>query len=313
MFDNPGHLFAYETHAHGSGSRIQTVPINETCPGRNAECEFWIHQEYDTELVNPSSPCGATTCDGIFGWRFKARVEQPDGDVLLTSGDWPANIQNGNPERGRSGNSLDPLGPLVSRGWYTDHGYQNPVLNTPSDLLSPRSGLWTPDVRLDAGSGGHEPTFSAVYLDATFHGHAPGGANDEDSDGGGSVVMQTDGEYRGPVSIDTTALSDGVHTLTTRVESQTSGGRLVGLQVLPFVVDNGGSVPSEEPSAEPSVEPTEQPSVEPTEEPTVEPTSEPTEEPTEEPEPTPDHADELEFLRALRDQIEERIAELEGG
>lgn len=220
MHDNPGHLYRYETGLFTDGNGENSNPVQGLdlhCP---TTCEFWVRSVIDTSLAN----------DGWHEVRFKPRVQFSNGEVQLTSSGWPLRTENGNTE----GGFRDGAGGVVGRGWYDGRGYQNPVLQTLDGVLPGQvvSGVWQPTVRLDAGSEGLPVTFSAAYVDPDFH------TNDEDGTGGGVVIGTWPGPQRGPITIDTRGLSDGVHTLGLRVDAGHGDGRLVGLQYVQFVVDN---------------------------------------------------------------------------
>ncbi|MGH2427415.1 MAG: hypothetical protein ACRDGV_00815 [Candidatus Limnocylindria bacterium] len=222
LHDNPGHLFRYETALftnHAGQGNLHAVGMDETC-GTGRTCEYWVRTRVDTTKAN----------DGWHELRFKPRVELSNGEVMLTSSGWPIRTENGNSDGGQR----DGIGGIVGRGWYTDNGYQNPVLQSLTGVLPGQtvSGVWQPQVRLDAGSGGGQTTFSAAYIGPDFH------HNDEDSDGGGIVLGQWNSEFRGSLRIDTTTMANGLHTLVLRVDAVDGGKRLTGLQYVDFVVAN---------------------------------------------------------------------------
>jgi hypothetical protein len=219
LHDNPGNLFRYETAlcifptGCSGGADIDVVAMNENC-GIGKTCEYWVKTTLDTTGVP----------DGWHGIRMKPRTKMSNGDVLLTSGDWPICI-----------GSCTGSFPIIGRGWWTDHGYQNPQYNGPLASVKPGatvSGNWTIDVRLDKGSGGNTTTASSVWFNTNWHHHH------EDTTGGGINFGSWNGAYRGPVTIDTTRLPNGRNTLILRVESRTSEGRLVGLQYIDVYVAN---------------------------------------------------------------------------
>ena len=224
MHDNPGDLYRYETGLHTDGhgeGDLSVIGLDQRC---ESTCEFWVHTVIDTSRAN----------DGWHEIRVKPRVQLASGEVLLTSTGWPIRTENGNPDGGFRDSAEGPSLGITGRGWYDGHGYQNPVLTSPEGVLPGQvvSGVWQPTVRLDAGSEGAEPTFTGAYVDPDFH------HNDEDSDGGGIVIGTWDGEYRGPITIDTRHLSNGRHTLVLRVEAKADGTRLTGLQYVPIIVRN---------------------------------------------------------------------------
>jgi hypothetical protein len=224
MHDNPGHLYRYETALFTDGQGAEDVSVVDLDHRCATTCEFWVRTVVDTSGAN----------DGWHEFRFKPRVRFSNGEVQLTSSGWPLRTENGNPDGGFRDTSDGPWLDIVGRGWYDGHGYQNPVLRSVDAVLPGNvvSGLWQPEVRLDAGSEGDPATFSAVYIDPDFH------HNDEDSNGGGVVIGQWNGLQRGPVAIDTSRLSNGWHTLALRVDAQNGDSRLVGLQYIQIFVQN---------------------------------------------------------------------------
>ena len=223
MHDNPGHLYRYETGLHTDGhgeSDLPVVALDHRCA---TTCEFWVRTIVDTSRAN----------DGWHELRFKPRVRFSDGSVQFTSSGWPLRTLNGN-VAGGSLDGSDGTPDLVGRGWFEDHGYQNPTLRSVDAVLPGRilSGVWQPVLRLDAGAGGSTPTFTAAYLNPDFHLH------DEDSDGAGIVLGTWNGPFRGELVVDTRTLPNGEYTLVLRVEHRSAGNRVTGLQYVPIVVRN---------------------------------------------------------------------------
>jgi hypothetical protein len=223
MHDNPGHLYRYETGLHTDGhgeSDLPVVALDQRCA---ATCEFWVRTVVDTSGAN----------DGWHELRFKPRVRFSDGSVQFTSSGWPLRTANGN-AAGGSLDGSDATPDVVGRGWFEDHGYQNPTLRSVDAVLPGRtlSGEWRPTLRLDAGAGGSTPTFTAAYLNPDFHHH------DEDSDGGGILLGKWNGPFRGELGIDTRTLPNGEYTLVLRVEHKSGGSRVTGLQYIPILVRN---------------------------------------------------------------------------
>ena len=214
LHDNPGHLFRYETGIFDSGIPLTVTPMSADCP---ADCMYWVHQSIDTTAAP----------DGWFEARIKARVRYPNGDEQLTSSGWPINIQNGNPEGGQR----PSMGGMVSRGWYENHGYQNPVVTNPAVFLAPLHGTASLGLRLDAGAGGFPTTYSAVLLDPDFH-------NADPSKRKGTILLERSGPTRTTYALDTTAIPDGTHRLVF-ISGATSGGQTnSGVMSVTVTVDN---------------------------------------------------------------------------
>ena len=213
MHENPGVLQRVDiglfTGEDEDGGVLVGVPFQTTCVGT---CTFWGHAEVDT---------AAAGYDGWQEFRFKARVDEPDGARMVTSSGWPVNLANGNPSR----EWRDGAG-VTGRGWYTDVGYQNASLAALP--VGPVSGTWTPTVRMGPGSGGSAATYHVAAVDPDVHAGMPGW-----------VVLEGAGEYRGPLSVDTTQLANGRHRLVLRSDSALPNGSThSGLLVVTFDVSN---------------------------------------------------------------------------
>jgi hypothetical protein len=223
LHNNPGRLARYDSWIEELGGH--TVGLDSYC-GLGQTCEYWVRTEIDTRVG----------LDGWYEYRNKPRVRFENGDEQLTSGGWPLYVNNGNAVlSGGFRSGIDDGRGVTGRGWYTDHEYQNPVFVGPVSGVMPGatvSGVWQPNLRLDAGSGGFPSTFSAAYIDANFH------QDNEDTDGGGIVLGQWNGPFRGRLPIDTTRLSNGPHQLILRVEAERPDGRLVALQYVTIMVQN---------------------------------------------------------------------------
>jgi hypothetical protein len=212
MHDNPGVLQRVDIAlftGDDSGGVITAVPFGVTCA---ATCTYWGRGLVDT---------AAAGFDGWQEFRFKARVDEPDGKRMVTSSGWPANLANGNPNREwRDGSTV------TARGWYTDAGYQNATIAMlPGGVVS---GTWTPSVTMGAGAGGTPTTYHVAAVDPDAHAGMPGW-----------IVAEGPAEFRGALSIDTHQLTNGPHKLVLRSDSALDNGSThSGLLVIPFVVSN---------------------------------------------------------------------------
>lgn len=213
LHNNPGHLYGYESalyvDGHGSG-HVSKTSLDHHCA---TTCTYWVRSVVDTTRAN----------DGWHEFRFKPRVRMSNGAVMMTSAGWPAYTRNGNKVDG----SRSAMGGIVGRGWYTDEGYQNPVLSDAAQVLGVRSGSATFNLRLDKGADGGDATYSAAYVDPDFHHGSQG-----------TLLLERAGPYRGDVTVDTRRLSNGTHRLVLRVESAGSAGTNTGIQVIQFRVEN---------------------------------------------------------------------------
>jgi hypothetical protein len=215
MHNSPGHLYSLSTdlftNGYGSGTNVY-VPLDIHCS--EMTCTYWVTTYVDTSGAD----------DGWHEFRFKPRVEFPDGRKQMTSTGWVVRTENGNP----AGSSREAAGKVIGRGWYDGEGYQNPDIRDMAVLLSgPVHGTWTVPVRLDRGADAFVPTFSGAYIDPAFHDDNPG-----------LVIKQVSGPYIGNLYIDTTNLANGPHRLVLRVESVHDGETSTGIMVYPFIVQN---------------------------------------------------------------------------
>ena len=195
MHENPGHLRRVDVAIYPADDSGLVVPVEfgTDCAGT---CVFTASVDIDTSTVS----------DGWQEFRFKARVDQPDGTEMLTSSGWKTYLDNGNPVDGSDGGYG-----VTARGWYTEAGYQNAYI----DALpaSPVSGVWSFTLKLVAGADGTPTTSHLVTVDPDFH-----------RDHAGLVIKEGSGECRCTVSIDTTQLTNGFHRLFLRTDSALANG-----------------------------------------------------------------------------------------
>ncbi len=218
LYDAPGLLQTVETQLFGKKDGIvpsQLPNLNISCPGEDP-CVYWFHMDVDTAQY-PS--------DGLQEFRFHAIRQEIDGKQTFPSTGWQAYLLNGHPVQDyRSTPNF-----VEGRAWYTNEGYSNARLDSPIPT-QPLSGTWSFNVTIAPGSGGKPVTGYLVAVDycATCDDAEPA-----------MVVKSGTGKYVGPVSINTTQLSNGRHYLYLRSYSNsTTGSTLSGAMVIPFVVSN---------------------------------------------------------------------------
>lgn len=198
MHNNPGTLYTLSIHDdHGV---LITIPLDEACP-------------YDGEIPNSCSfniPVSLDTTQMQDGWRelrIRAQTLTPDGKKFLNSAGIPINVQNGGADNDKSfGNYCDNKS-LIGRGWYTDFDYTNAIIEcVPQE---PISGTYTFGVRSQKPSA-----HLNVSLDKTHHVAAIGPWPAQVANPG-QTLFDADGDYGDffPITIDTTTLADGWHTL----------------------------------------------------------------------------------------------------
>lgn len=212
LHDNPGevHVVLVDVMTDGGVTNLVNLPVSYTCDGT---CEFWVHVTADTTRL---------PYDGRQEFRFRAKVDEPDGKEMFPTTGWQAYVRNG-----RTNNDYRSSDLTIARGWYTGAGYANAQLNTTLPT-SPVSGIWTFNVKLAPGSGGIPVTYHHVLLDANFHAGIPG-----------TVLREGTGEFSGNISLDTRTLSNGPHKLLLKADAdESSGSTNSGVLVIRFNVQN---------------------------------------------------------------------------
>ena len=167
-----------------------------------------------------------TAVRGHDGWqefRFTANVgSDPDNKRHYQSTGLQANLQNGFAEVGRyRANTW-----WEARGWYESTNYTNARLfQIPP--TAPVSGNWP--VRWACAPSGSPATYHVAYVDANTHA-IPMILPHKYSEGSGAFNATT--------TIDTTALSNGLHKLLLRCDAKVSAGTDSGLLQVLFRVAN---------------------------------------------------------------------------
>lgn len=240
---NPGTLYRVDVQVVGSGPTrdigcndtyaIQCMPMRRTLKtcvqtggtlvDHGATCR-WT----DTLTIDPRRINGS----GLQQFRFRAFVREPDGTGARTSTSLHAYVVNDRPARtlytDHGGYDY-----LRGRGWYTDAQYASAYLEGASQLLRPIRGVWTPTIHFQPGENfdGTPPMRMSGYfvgLDSDFHHDRPG-----------VIVAQGNGEYHGPVRIDTTKLTNGWHRLFLKGEQRMPDGHTnAGVLATYFFVQN---------------------------------------------------------------------------
>jgi hypothetical protein len=207
LHENPGTLQYVRIHlldGNGGNHQIARVNVGESaadhCPASPDQCIWTIPVDLDTTEANT---------DGYLNFRGAAIVTHPgDGGTKQFAGAaWPLYVDNGGP----TDDSISPTR-IAGSNWYQGANYEEAELLSP--LPETVSGTWTPTVNMDAGAGGIDVASSFVSLDPAFHAMPP----DE-----GTVLLDQAGPYKGPVTIDTTDLSNGPHKLFIRAGAPCNG------------------------------------------------------------------------------------------
>lgn len=195
----------------------RTCPVTQTCTWRDVVSFNTADIAYD-------------------GWqevRVHGVVSEPDGSEMHTSTGLYVYLQNGRAIR----DYVPDPNLAMGRGWYSRVKYTNASVVLPPTV--PVSGIWTPEVRLERGSGGLPVTGWYASIDADTHNHNFGfplcpsivrGPPDQPQCGVG--------QFRGALRIDTTRLRNGWHRLFLKSDAKSApdGSTHSGVLVIYFEV-----------------------------------------------------------------------------
>jgi hypothetical protein len=200
-------------------------------PKRNcnsADCKWW--DSYTIDTASSLIPY-----DGYWEFRQHTEVQSCNTDTctndarnLATNG-WLAYFSNGKTVRNTTTPNAYPQ--TEGRGWYrnaagSSRGYENAVFKSQIPL-TPVSGTWAPQLQTKAGSGGETITWTTITIDPDFH-----NGNE------GTKIVDQAGAFNGTVSINTLTLTNGVHKLAIIGTADEPDGKLSGVYVVPFDVQN---------------------------------------------------------------------------
>jgi hypothetical protein len=202
--DNPSHLF--ELRIDTDQGVFKRIPLDLDCPydGRTStNCAFNVPVSLDTSKMGS-------------GWReirIRATVETVDGKRFLNSSGIPLQINGGDGGYDRFCNNTS----LIGRGWYDGFGYTNAIIECVP--LQPISGVHTFRVRSQKDSGHLQ-----VAIDKS-HYIPPVGSWAEVQPSVGQIIYDRDGNHDSffPVSVDTTKLANGWHSLAVTSTGTKSG------------------------------------------------------------------------------------------
>lgn len=243
----------------------QTIPVNFS----QNDTPYWVGFDI---------PIGSwETGRHEIRWTANVPDEQPDVDGaqrMFNSTGWQLCVRACSPNVGGNNRASNWT---EARGWYQDHEYHNARFRS-AVPTRPVSGTWTFSFEARDGSGGQPTKFWGVYVDPDMHHGVVGPTNVFPN---GVRPTGTSASGTRTTSIDTTKLSNGTH----RLVIVSSDGLNAGVQLITFVVDNGGGTPTPTPTSTPTATPT--PTIAPTATPTIAPTATPTPEPTVAPTPQP--------------------------
>jgi hypothetical protein len=215
MFHNPGTLIRLQPHIEtAAGQVVFSQPVLDWIPP-DGTGELWQRVRIDTTQVQ---------YDGLQELRLWTQIREPDGKEMHVSTGWQLDLANGGrpvlPYR------IQGLAMTEGRGWYT--GVEYTVARFSSVIPAVVSGTWVFNVDLKPGAGGIPVTSHEVRVDSDAHAGLPG-----------MIVKQGTGQYVGPVTIDTTRLSNGYHRLFLKADAAAPAGSTnSGVLVLYFNVQN---------------------------------------------------------------------------
>lgn len=187
----------------------------------------WVSSLGDEQFVSKRLTIDTTQMpDGVRQWRIYVYLTQTDGSQQRTKAMYRVRVDNVPGTEEETGPKYSGYG---ATGWYveadgTDWGYQTATID-PADHPSEGecfSGTWNVGVDLDqSGTSGY-----MVLIDPGIH------------NGNLGTVVKQGVQYDGPVSIDTTELTNGWHRLMVESHRTVEAKSNAGVFVLPFRVCN---------------------------------------------------------------------------
>jgi len=203
LHDNPSHLF--ELRVDTDQTVFMRIPLNLSCPYNGTEstnCAFNVPVALDTTKMP----------DGWREIRIRATTQTVDGKLYLNSSGVPLYVDNSGAQDDNYNRWCENHS-LIGRGWYEDFGYTNAVIECVP--LEPVSGTVTFRVRAQQDSN-----HLMVVLDRTHHIPAVG-PWPEIHPRPGVTLFDQDGNFQSffPITIDTTNLENGWHSLAVRSDA----------------------------------------------------------------------------------------------
>jgi hypothetical protein len=213
MHENPGKLVGLTLQIGSSGQYIAAKRTFSPALMCFSDCEWWFH--LDANTVSFSN-------DGWQEFRFRPKIQEPDGNILVGSTSYQAYLNNGKPV-----SNYRPEDYIQMKAWYTDINYAQSRLTAGYTYGIPVKGQWVIKFACDASS--KPVTGCLVTIDPDFH-----------NNNNGIVLFSKNVGYNGTLSIDTTKLTNGVHKLVIRssVNDINRGSTLSSVAGLPFVINN---------------------------------------------------------------------------
>jgi hypothetical protein len=221
LHDNPGHFRELQVQLYqgDSANRIAAQLRFErrlsTCAAtggqlsdNGATCTWWDTVRVDTRQAR---------FDGEAQFRVRGFVAEPDGREMRTSTSLHATLRNGG--RPAYNDLYQDLDDLEARGWYTTLNYAAARLRDAPALLQPVSGVWRPRIAAIRGFDGASVTGWYAGINTDFHQGNPGTplcpAGVRERNG---IPQCSTAPYSGPLTVDTTRLSNGWHRLLLKTD-----------------------------------------------------------------------------------------------
>jgi PKD repeat protein len=198
LHNNPSHLS--NLRIDSDTGIFTSIPLDLDCPydGVNPNtCVFNVPVSLDTTQLQ----------DGWRELRLRATTETPDNQSYLNSSGIMLDVQNGGVPNDVSFSDWCDYKSLTGRGWYGVFEYTNVVIECVPQ--TPISGVHTFRVRAQKPS-----QHLTVALDKTHFIPAVGPWPAQEANPG-QLLFDEDGDFQGffPITIDTTELADGWHTM----------------------------------------------------------------------------------------------------
>ena len=222
LHNNPGKFPSGTSHGFSLVAKTpnsETTPVKVLLGGWNCPvgtCEKWISVPLRVSFFDRS---------GLQEVRFRAFVDEPDGNRMIASLNWQTIIQSG-----ALVSNVTRYPWVRGKGWYTTSKYCEAAMKTVPLPDAPLTGTWSPRVSLLTHSSDSSlpVTYHSVRLDPDFHAVPPNP---------GTVLREGVGPWEGVVPVDTSVLSPGKHRLVARADcDDPRGSTNAGVLVTPFVV-----------------------------------------------------------------------------
>lgn len=201
MHDNPGKFHRLDLADESGKDLAHLMPGDLTCPSPGV-CAWGYTLPVDTSKEK----------DGWREWRLQAYINTPDGKQMMTSSGIPVLVLNG---KTRSDFSHPCSGmQFIARGWYTGILYTNAMI----DCIPTGPVAGSKQFRVRAQQPSSHLT---VELDKSHTIPAVDGWAAQ-SESAGALLFDRDGDFQSwqTITVDTTQLANGWHSLAVRATSK---------------------------------------------------------------------------------------------